>query len=398
MLAVTNHVQSALRQRCDAWHLQLDKMSFERNAGPDAKTNALQAVCSTYANQLGALQAAVQAHLQWLDRLQQQQGNRFGEINLTLESRLLLHLGAPTSSKTSGSIAIHTTGLPLIPGSAVKGILSTWACWAEHFNPAEGSFRGFTESSRQRRHFAAEEAQLARRILGDNSATGSEHAGDVIFIGGFPLTPPKLGLDIVNPHYDEETDRQTRQIHVRDKTRLTPNTFLCIEPGTIWRFVFYVRPGAADAGKLLETTTRWMVEALTQLGIGAKTAAGYRRFREPVSTDLEAQKKREAEAKAAETAAARQAQQQAVRAAQLAAAQLTLKSDYPNEASFRNRVLNKLDPGRLEQLRSEIEVLQKPQNKAQREELKKQLASKTYKDIRKRLRNKDWFPKEWLPQ
>jgi hypothetical protein len=29
--------------------------------------------------------------------------------------------------------------------------------------------------------------------------------------------------------------------------------------------------------------------------------------------------------------------------------------------------------------------------------LKKLLASRDYKDIRKRLRDKEWFPKDWLP-
>jgi len=205
----------------------------------------------------------------WLETLKSQLGDRFGCVELVAESRLLLHLGRANVLENVGLYCDHTTGLPLIPGTALKGIVSAWACWAEHFNPAgHGSFRGFTESSRQRRNFTAEEARLACRILGDNSAAGSESAGEVIFVGGFPLTPPRLGLDIVNPHHD------TNGNPVDPK----PNTFLCLEPGALWRFVFYVRAGVPDAADLLKQTSTWIEEALTQLGIGAKTAAGYGRF------------------------------------------------------------------------------------------------------------------------
>lgn len=388
MLAVTKPVETALEKRCDAWHLRLDKMSFERHGGPETKTQALQAVCETYAHQCGALQSTADTRLQWLQRLRQQHGDRFGELTLALESRLLLHLGRANVLENVGLYCDHTTGLPLIPGTAVKGVLSTWACWADHFNSADGCFRQFNSESTQRRNFTAEEARAAQRILGDNSASGSESAGEVVFLGGFPLSPPELGLDIVNPHHRSDGSVETR---------LTPNTFLCIKPGTIWRFAFSVRPGAANPTDLLRQTCTWLEEALTQLGIGAKTAAGYGRFRKPTAEDLKTHERKLAEAKAAQRETARQAQADAEKAAQKAAAEAALKSDYPNDASFKNRVLNKLNPGQLEQMRPEIELLKKPENEARREELKELLTSKAYKDIRKRLRSKDWFPTDWLP-
>lgn len=398
MLAVTKPVAAALNKRCDAWHLRLDKMSFEGQGGPEAKTRALQGVVRTYASQSGALQAVAKARLQWLDRLKQQVGaDRFGEVTLTLESRLLLHLGRANVLENVGLCADRTTGLPLIPGTALKGTVSTWACWTEHFQPADGSFREFTRDSVQRRNFTAAEARLARHILGDDNANGSEHAGEIIFVGGFPLTAPRLGLDIVNPHYEEDKDRRTGEVRVRDKTGLTPNAFLCIEPGTQWRFVLFVRPGAQSAGDLIATTKRWIVEALTQSGIGAKTAAGYGRFRQPTDADRAVERQAEAEAAQAAAAAARQTQAEAEKAKQHAAAQAAMRSDYPNAATFKNRVLDKLTPGLLEQLRPEIALLQKPENEAHRDELKKLLATRDHKDIRRRLRDKDWFPKDWLP-
>lgn len=317
----------------------------------------------------------------WLDRLRQQVGtDRFREVSLILDSRLLLHLGRANVLENVGLYCDRTTGLPHIPGTALKGVVSTWACWEANQTP-DGSFNEGAAFLRQRR-------EIARRILGDDDPGGSAHAGDIIFLGGFPTTPPRLGLDIVNPHHRSDGSVETR---------LTPSAFLCVEPGTQWRVAFLARPGVPDAATLLVQTTTWIEEALIQMGVGAKTAAGYGRFRQPTAADRAADRQAEAEAAAAEAAAAQQAEAEAERARQQAAAQATLESDYPNPAVFKNLVLDKLTPSLLEQLRSQIAPLEKPENESRREQLKKLLATRDYRDIRKRLREKNWFPKDWLP-
>jgi CRISPR-associated protein Cmr4 len=226
-----------------------------------------------------------------------------------------------------------------------------------------------------------------RTVLGDDSASGSECAGDVIFIGGFPLTPPKLGLDIVNPHHDA---------HGHDVDP-KPNTFLCVEPDSLWRFVFFVRPGSPDAAALLAQTRIWIEEVLTQNGIGAKTAASYGRFRKPTEADRAAQRQADAQAAIAQAAAAKQAEAETQKARLHDAAQAALQADYPNLAIFKNLVLDKLTSPLLEQLRSQIPLLQKAENASWQEKLKQTLATRDCREIRKRLRDKDWFPKEWLP-
>jgi CRISPR-associated protein Cmr6 len=368
----------------------LDKFSFEQRGGPEAKTQALKTVrdCCNAQTSRVHLEATIRRTLTWISCMERQHGDRFGSVELVLDSRLLLHLGRASVLENVGLYAERTTGLPLIPGTALKGVVSTWACWAAHFNPTDGSFREFSQDSTQRHNFANAEALLAERILGNNDPDGSEQAGDVVFVSGFPLTAPKLGLDIVNPHYEADG---------RDKQKLTPNAFLCVEPGIIWRFVYYVRVGTTDAVKLKEQTQTWIEEALTQTGIGAKTAAGYGRFRRPTNEDRTAQEKRQHDVVAAQAKTAEQAKLDAAKAQQHDEAQAKMKQDYPNPASFKNLVLNKLNPSQLEQLRSQIPTLQKPENESWREELKQRLASPDYKDIRKRLRGKDWFPSDWLP-
>ncbi len=385
MLAVTKPVQTALG-RCDAWQLRLDKFSFERDDDATAKTESLKDVLACYTERsVGHLSHVCRSKNRFIESLKRHHGTRFGIVELFAESRLLLHLGRASVLENVGLCADRTTGLPLIPGTSLKGVLSTWACWEANQKP-DGSFNEGATFVQHRRQFSKD---FARRVFGDDSQDGSEHAGDIIFVGGFPATPPNLGLDIVNPHHEPDG---------RDKTNLTPNVFLCVEPGiTKWHFVFYVRPGARDAAKLLQVASDWITEALTQIGIGAKTAAGYGRFRQPNETDKAAQAREVEKTKAAEAAAAEQAKVAAEKTKQQAAAQASLMIDYPNPATFRNKVIDKLNPGQLDRLQPEIVALQKPENAAQCEELKKLLASKDYKDIRKRLRDKPWFPKEWLP-
>jgi CRISPR type III-B/RAMP module RAMP protein Cmr6 len=369
MLAVTKPVEAALR-KCDAWQLRLDKFSFQREGDADAKTDSLKQVCECY-NQHSTphLTGVCRSRQRLLAVLQRQHGSRFAMIELILESKLLLHLGRASVLENVGLCADRTTGLPLIPGTALKGVLSTWACWEANQRP-DGSFNEGNAFVQERKGYGG----LAQRVFGDDSTDGSKGSGDVIFVGGFPVTPPKLGLDIVNPHY--ETDGAV-------KKNLTPNVFLCVEPGTKWRFAFFVRPGAEDAAKLLKATSDWLAQSLTQLGIGAKTAAGYGRFRLLNPGDIATQAQEADRARVAESDAVARAKQQA-------AAKATLQSDYPNEATYKNAVLRLADsPGEWVGLQKEIEKLKKTENVVWLARFKKDTADHSYR----KLREQPWYPK-----
>ena len=356
MLAVTQPVQRALSRGCDSWNLQLEKLSFERQGEATAKTDALRRILAAYNKARGTtLLKACAAKLAWLDTLEAQLGfDRCRRLILVNESRLLVHLGRASVLENVGLCADRVTGLPWIPGTALKGVLSTWAVWEAN---QDGLFADPPRVDRRR-------GDLASRIFGDNSPDGSKQAGHIIFVGGFPAEAPPLCLDIVNPHHNAQG---------RILTRLTPSAFLAVESGTMWHFVFFARPGVAAVKPLLEDTARWLKEALTQLGLGAKTAAGYGRFRERTAADRTRDKEQRSKVEAAGKAAELDRQQEQERGAQQAAARATLKSDYPNEATFRNRVLDNLDPGRLSQLQFEIGVLKKVENAGRLDKLKAEI-------------------------
>ena len=71
--------------------------------------------------------------------------------------------------------------------------------------------------------------------------------------------------------------------------------------------------------------------------------------------------------------------------------------DYPNEEFFTNSVIKLLNqPGQYDKLKQEVEKLKKPENSKWLEKIKTGLRGDEMRKIRKSLREKDWFPNEWL--
>ena len=272
MLATLRSVEAALTARhgCDAWNLHLDKLSFDRDVvGAEAKGIALRRILDSWRNKAAPyLKDTSERKQGWLDRLAVQHGARFRRVLLSSESRLLLHFGRASALENIGLYSDRTTGLPLIPGTAFKGALSTWACWEANLNDQTG----FNEGAAFRQHRREFESPTASSILGDDSKNASNRSGNIIFVGGFPAESgnlPRLEIDILTPHPDN------------GRGRILPNVFLTWAPNSVWQFVFYARPGIDNAGAVLDQTEIWLCEALTTTGIGAKTAAGYGRFRLP---------------------------------------------------------------------------------------------------------------------
>ena len=276
----------------------------------------------------------------------------------------------------------------MLPGSAVKGIVSTWACW-EANQKVDGSFNSGNKFLPDRNLFddgteSSSLPGLARRVLGDNSDNGSEAAGDLVFLGGFPKTVPDLELDIVNPHCDQNGE---------DKNNLTPNAFLTVPSGTEWRFALCLRPGlcpeALKSGlKSITAAARWLEECLTQVGIGAKGASGYGRFARTIPEYTK---------------------QLVLPAPQKASASLTMEEPMPREAIpavttirpparteiyanvnvFRNAVLRLAEnPGLWGDLQRQVENLKAPGNEQWLSDFKRHTGGNEFK----RLRSQPWYP------
>ena len=259
--------------RCSNWSLQLDKFSVRNNPGDEHKRDALVEVASIFEKQSADMLAPT-----WLEQLKQQTPPlRWQELLLTNTSRVVVALARAHVLENVGLAHQPITGRPWIPGTAVKGVVSTWASWCgnvenpDEKNPdgtdADSIFRALFQT--ERRHLLPPLSAQALEVLGSDDA-GSAQAGQVIFLGGFPAEPSALSLkvDVVTPHAAKKDP--------------VPSFFLTVAAGGLWRFPLLASPRcpAERAPDLLKTAADWLRAALEQSGLGAKTAAGYGRFAE----------------------------------------------------------------------------------------------------------------------
>ena len=103
----------------------------------------------------------------------------------------------------------------------------------------------------------------------------TQHVPDEQSVCG-PSRLSKLELDIMNPHYSQYyAGREPPS----DSQNPVPVYFLTVPPGTEFRFSIGWREpfGGEDVG-LGDIAKGWLVTGLTQLGVGAKTGAGYGYF------------------------------------------------------------------------------------------------------------------------
>lgn len=190
--------------------------------------------------------------------------------------RLIVGIGHESVYETSITLH-HIYGIPFIPGQAIKGVTRSWII-TEVFGQDEKD---------------ALKDRLFCRIFGSpkESATG-EHQGLVLFFDAFPTTVPKLELDIMNPHYGEYY--QGKQPPA-DYLNPVPIPFLTVGKNTKFEFtvgkrrVKTTRDISKDSSSPLiseckdltidsephEVALAWLKRALTEHGIGAKTAVGY---------------------------------------------------------------------------------------------------------------------------
>jgi CRISPR-associated protein Cmr6 len=163
--------------------------------------------------------------------------------------RFVVGLGAAHVLETG--ITLHRLfGLPIIPGSALKGAAKAYAQLVE----------GRTD----------DDPELVA-VFGT-----TEQAGSVIFFDAIPLEVPKFQLDIMNPHYPQYYDKRggssKEPVSPADWDSPRPVFFLTVTE-TPYRFAIAAR--SEQGNRLLDLAEKWLKGALAELGIGAKTSADY---------------------------------------------------------------------------------------------------------------------------
>jgi len=195
--------------------------------------------------------------------------------SLTSSGRLIVGLGSGSVYETAMTLH-HIYGFPYIPGQAIKGVVRSWII-TELFNSKEND---------------ALNNKLFSYVFGNQ-----DHQGNVIFFDSYPTGEIKLKVDIMNPHYGPYYSEKKAP---GDYYNPIPIPFLTVENNE-FRFHIGIKPVNntkiceiknikdheikifnIDANKkVLDFVNDWLISALTNHGIGAKTAVGYGYFAKP---------------------------------------------------------------------------------------------------------------------
>lgn len=218
-------------------HASLSK-PIEQHLTPFAKEST-----HTYA----ALDADQKRRKRALEALAESTGNMLIWADYSLVGPLALGLGASHPTE-NGFRFDYASGLPVIPGSAVKGLCRRAAALGE------------TAPEDIARWFGPEEI----------SATSPGYRGSLSFFDALPAKEVTLGVDIINNHHPSYYGKGNEAV-LTETDSPVPVTYLVVKKGT-FTFPVLAPPGDDQAvKKILDLGLNW-------LGVGAKTALGYGQF------------------------------------------------------------------------------------------------------------------------
>lgn len=199
-------------------------------------------------------------------------GDRSAVTVAQLEGRLAINL-ADSLIQNAGICLDRLFGLPFVPGSAIKGVCRHAAL--EELKSASDSdllvlfaqFRAVFGTAEN--DFTHGELRPFRPML----QSGAENQkGAVAFLPAYPVNDVQIVVDLTNAHYpDYYRSGRTEDL---SNERPQPNPFPAVEVGAQFAFCVVLNGINHDLA-LLAAARRWLENALTVHGLGAKTASGY---------------------------------------------------------------------------------------------------------------------------
>jgi CRISPR-associated protein Cmr6 len=175
-------------------------------------------------------------------------------VELVTQSRMIVGIGE-ASVRDIGIMLHHTYGVPFIPGSSLKGLAAAYARKLPGWDVKSESYR---------------------TLFGDGRQSGSVDFLDAIWIPDEQVQP--LSVDIVNVHYQSYYTHFSKGNSDQELQRMfmeapVPNYFVCVQPKV--KLLVAVNGPQVWAEAALEL----LMLATDEIGIGAKTNAGYGRLR-----------------------------------------------------------------------------------------------------------------------
>jgi|SRR5579885_341044 CRISPR-associated protein Cmr6 len=192
---------------------------------------------------------------------------------LAVAGRLVVGLGSESVLET-GLRLHHTYGVPIIPGSALKGLASHYCheVWGQRHN--ENASQANTSFRRGEKYHSL--------------LFGTTEDGGVITFHDAWLVPESLSgslcLDVMTPHHPKW---QTNEAPPTDFDSPNPVSFLSVT-GTFEVRLSWSGPAATPRDRAeawTELAMQLLREALAEWGVGGKTSSGYGRLVDAESLD-----------------------------------------------------------------------------------------------------------------
>ncbi len=184
-----------------------------------------------------------------------------------LQSRLIVNQAGGVLENAGPCLHPHF-GYPYIPGSAVKGV-ARHAAWCEWNEAGESRKEGIAR--KMARVFGYPTGDKGLDDYLKNLKCDTKRGGCVSFWPAVPDGRAPLVTDIVNCHHMKYYGGN--QPYATDDESPNPQFFPAVESGV--SFLFTLVPlrdaGAEDLG----LAKKWLVKAIMENGVGAKTSAGY---------------------------------------------------------------------------------------------------------------------------
>lgn len=186
-----------------------------------------------------------------------------------LKSRLIVNQAGGILENAGMCLHPHF-GYPYIPGSAVKGV-ARHAAWCEWHEAEEPEKARIAQDIARVFGYPTNDKGLDAHL--EERGCDAKRGGCVSFWAAEPDGRLRLETDIVNCHHMKYYGSDNPSAVATDDEAPNPQFFPAVEKGG--KFVFTLVP-VRDAGETeVGLAKKWLIQAITENGVGAKTSAGY---------------------------------------------------------------------------------------------------------------------------
>ena len=258
-----------LDRQTGAWSRDEATRPVRRDGPPRREVELLDRIAASLGPQSEARRLAAR-DAQRIKRLVAAQAGQCRDFRA--KSRTVVGMGEPTALE-NGLHCAWNSGWPEAPGSGIKGAVRHWV-ETRATSLAElgvSSEEEFYDCYLMILGWGPEEGDAEVDAPADEGA-----GGEMVFFDAPFLPDAKVILDVMTPHY---SDWRERGAPPADWSDPNPIPFLAVERGATLRVG--VAPRRPSARGLAPLAMRWVVSALAESGLGAKTASGFGRF-EPI--------------------------------------------------------------------------------------------------------------------